>query len=270
MPHSTLREHPVIPIDQLDTSKLVIKTPKREGDIYFSKVTYDRHKCFVSVPMARVADVKHHSDGGKTLSIKLTRSSIHAIADIDEFCLEQTKACASDWFNELLTDSLIEEYFTTSISVRKQHGHVLKLILGKSVADTISELSTAGRYNLTLQLSGLKFFKKKLNVVWSVDNIELLSPCFQRDEADDGYMSEDETSVEPDIEHLCIMRNELHQRASDAQNDLSMQIAALNTKLEVMKDVVKEIEDRGNGILISDIEKLIEKLEEQGIKHISA
>lgn len=224
-----------IPIQDIAPQNLRLKTPKREGELYFSKLSYMHQKLYVSLPHVQVVEHHPHTDGSTTLLIKLNKELARCILELDEWCMEQTKQSAEAWFNNALTDGLIEEYYASTMTVKKNFGKVLKLQIRQPILPDCQFPCTC---SLVLHLSGLRFYKKKFNMVWMLESIEPVKPFFEPDSEAEGRLlsdSDEEHDGEeegPDAATVQQIRDDLADRLSKTAAHralLEAQLAFLQT-----------------------------------------
>lgn len=198
----------------LDTSKFTVHDPKRDDDVYVCRIYYNGSKHVrIKIDWARIVDIKEAT----LVYVALGKEWLHTILDIEDVLLQKTKERAQEWFNARMTPDIIEDFFTSSIVVHKKHGHVLKLYCKNDSVQP--SFKTKAPCSLVLKLSGLKFYKKKFNLMWSIESYEPLGISAEEEKGDaleeDGLDEDDRVFLGPDAIELESIWKDLVKRYQD-------------------------------------------------------
>lgn len=264
--------HVVLSPDTFQVHKIHLREPRKDSDLYFSKITYDQQKLFITIPSAHIQSLKDHGDGSVTLYVKLQKHQIKLLLELDETVIGITKERASDWFNNGLTESIIEEYYTSCITVKKDVGKVLRLNI-KNINDVQSRLKNVEyplHCNITLHLTGLRFYKKKFSLVWTLEDVEPQSPFFSQSEDEMDILSDDEGLLGPDQQEFNMIRDELKDRVLKTLNEISKRIADLKcvmAELDEKRSLIEGFHNdmEGSNITFHQMDRISTKLDECGV-----
>lgn len=215
----------------VDPTKFYVRDPRREDDVYVCRVQYDRskkEKADFKIDAVRVVDIKESS----IVYLSLPKDWLRVLLDVEEALLDYTKKNANGWFNDRLTPDIVEDYFTSSIVVHKKHGHVLKLSSKRAAA----KLQAHTFCNVVLNLSALKFYKKKFNLLWSVEEVSALEQHPPAESDDEGsHLDEDLEFMGPDIPDIVTIHEGLVQRAQRFMSACETRMAQLSEKIDTLR-----------------------------------
>lgn len=258
----------------LDPSKFTVRDPKRDDDVYICRIGYSGSKHVrIKIDWAKIVDIKESI----IVYVALGKDWLHTILDIEEVLLQKTKERAQEWFNARMTPDIIEDFFTSSIVVHKKYGHVLKLTCKNDSLQP--NLKPRIPCSMVLTLSGLKFYKKKFNLMWSIESYEPLrmSAAEEEHEAteteEEGLDEEDRLFLGPDAIDLEAIWKDLVTRAQNHidhltrhRDQLTQQRDIVCQHLEKVQQTMDQLQDQellsasGNFYLLEQIHDVLNEV----------
>lgn len=234
----------------IDSSKFTVRDPKRDEDVYVCRICYNGSKnVHIKLDLVRIMDIKESS----IVYVAVGKEWLHTILDIEDVLLQKTKEHAHEWFNTRMTPDIIEDFFTSSIVVHKKYGHVLKLCCkNESIQASFKPRALC---NLVLTLSGLKFYKKKFNLIWSIDTYEPIAmdakeaedtenmdPADILDEEDRLFLGPDACDLETIWKDLAERaQNQLHL-LTERRDSLTRQLESVHQSLEKVRHSMDQLQ----------------------------
>jgi hypothetical protein len=216
-----------------------MRDPKKQEDVWFCRVQYNASsKFFIALTGVRLAKLKRLGQQAHAVSFKLPPVLAHPLMDLESWMLDQTKDRCSQWFN-MMTPELIEEYFSSNFAIDKQHGDVFKMLVNVLPFDG-SQVSTPpleGAYgDAVLQLLGVRFYKKKFSLVWTLERFEPYATQPDSDDDEDGLMrmplDDDVDLIGPDL--TVGMCEDLVSKVHAELEQITQRAATLNECLDLL------------------------------------
>lgn len=219
---------------------LVVKQPKKYDESYIGKIYLDDKKTPVRFVFqnVKILSIKNCSDY-KNVVIKLDKSQIKEVLQVEEMLTNIAKINVSKWFSNKVKSSLVDEYFQSNIIVHKDFGNAFKARTDET------EFSENNIYNINVRLVSIRFFKQALSLIWNIETFT----------SKDSYLFSTEEELEDDedcIPDINIIREEvletLRNRLQDYKNqilDLTNTVEVINSKINIVSDAefLSEIED---------------------------
>lgn len=219
-------------ISDIDFGKLVLKEPKKQDDLFYCRFQYDScTKVFVTMNHVKLARIKSISSTSHMVSLKLPLACTRPLMDLEEFIVETTKEHCAQWFNNALTPSLVEEYFSSNFTVDKKLGDIYKFMVQvlPFASEQEQESAVAKHGDLVLQLLGVRFYKKKFSLIWSLESFQ---PYEIRSDSDDDHipLDEDDDLFDPDM--ITSMKQDLLDKANAYLARYKEKCASLETCID--------------------------------------
>jgi hypothetical protein len=205
-------EHaPITDIHDLNVDLLTLGKPSKADNSLFAKIRkLDRSRVYVNIPNATVVKRMVIDDASVPRYIALdvhVRSSINRVMTVlDEYLISQVTSNKSRWFSKGLDSSVIDEFYRRSVVTNSSAGTVLRIRLaspsegGTGVQDGHGILGDSGRYDLVLQLRGLRFFKQCFMPEWELTFSKRVETTFLNAVLDDVEMMDDDDEVHQPID----------------------------------------------------------------------
>lgn len=220
----------------VDTSKIQIKDPKKDDDVYVCRIHYNgQKKMELSMTMVRIVEIKE-----SVAYIRLPKEWLRTLLEIEDAALRIAKNKASTWFNNRLTEDIVEEYFSSSIIVHKKYGQVLKVTCRNSVSGLVCGTLS----NIVLNLNSLKFYKKKFNLVWSIDEqIPIRTLDADEDSSIEEFSEEDIEFMGPDCHDMDAIHSSLVARGRTCLYAIRQHHEKLKAQLESCETSLARVQE---------------------------
>ena len=225
---------------------LVVKQPKKYDESYIGKIYLDDKKTPVkfSFQNVKVVSIKNCSEF-KNVIIKLDKSQIKEVLQVEEILMNIAKLNVSKWFSNKVKPTLIDEYFQSNIIVHKDFGNAFKARTDET------EFTENNVYNINVRLVSIRFFKQALSLIWSIETFT----------SKDCYLFSTEEDIEDDedcIPDINIIREEVLESLCKKLETYIIQLEELTNTTEFIKskiDIIKKTE------LLSDIEEAVKNID---------
>lgn len=210
-------------------SDINISKPRKDGSTYFAQFTVAK-KNPVIIQLDAVSCITNKN----TLYVK-NKELMNYMVDLNEYIIDTVKQKCSSWFNSNMNTDLIDEYYVNPLRYDKVNGYLVKL------GDSLDKED--GKYNLVLEVKGLRFLKQKFNLEWSVTEVT---------HAQDIEFAMDDEVSEPDEEE-----EDIPEPIPDDVNDMKDKyitlVSDLHSKYKKQADdiqsIVEKLENARNDIL---------------------
>lgn len=261
----------VYSLDQVNQDHINVRAPRRYDGTCVCKIKYNGGKLDVLFPNVKVLNIKHHDIGNMYVQFKLDKPVLKNLVRMEKAFIECAIQNTVSWFGQRMKPSIVEDYFTSNITIDDSHGATFKARLQEPFD---GEIEKDKFYNLQMRVSSIIFYKQSFNIGWNIvksERVEINDFVFDGIESDlsdsDESIVEEESpdlsvdeDPEPDHEELDLMVSELSKRAKDAINNLSLEIESLTIKRDNLVSAnVKMIE---SPLLktISDLHELLDEV----------
>ena len=227
----------VVPLANIDASRLVIKPPKQYDDSYICKIKYLGDKLVIDFGKVDMIQAKSGS-----LMFKVSRDKMKKVLELQDQIVEYAKGSVHKWFDRKIQSHVVEDMFIGSVSVDQKYGKVLKL----RVTSTIDQEIVKSSGSLVMRLESIRFQRTSFNTLWD----------FQQFKPDSDYMFEDDSSSEsaqeteseeeevPEVDEeeiLQAVRNDLKAKLEAKCGAVHEMFMALATQVETAN--LNEIEE---------------------------
>lgn len=241
-------------IASLDTSKLCISKPRKSDDSLFGKISSDDKQVNVHLYNLQVLQHKKisHLTGYYTvLLLKVSKKLCNHFLNFDACCIEQVKSNMGNWFTKVLDENVIEDYYTSSVTISNTNNYVLKLKLQGDDA-----LLDVGQYDFVFGLKGLRFYKQRFIPEWEIvqaSHVEgdFMNSIKDNDDEDDTWEDElVESGVipEPDQETLSQIYDTIHNRLKEHERTLASEKQMVEEKVERVRRLMTELSEHPQNI----------------------
>lgn len=252
-----------INISDLETQDVAIHKPKKTDDSLLGNITYQEKELVIYLNNVHINDhkkIKHKDSYYSVLILKANKRICKKLLEFDQQCIAHVKKNVGGWFTKLLDENVIEEYYTSSVSL-DNNGFVIKIKLQSS--DTILP---KGKYDLKLLAKGLRFYKQRFIVEWDIVEYKHLDIDFIN--AFEEECSEtwgDDNSVD-DIEEVLPSQQDLEEIYETIFNQLVRNKAEKEATYHSSKDALDNINSlisalENNRYNIQELEKINEMLQ---------
>jgi hypothetical protein len=211
---------------------VIIMKPRKDGSTYFAPLAFQNKTQVFTIELSNVQCIRANS-----LYIK-NKAFMNYMVDLNEHIVETVKDKCASWFNSSMSTDLIDEYFVNPLKYDKEHGYLVKVD-----CDDIdkSHEKSHDKYNLTIEVRGLRFLKQKFNIEWAVINFDSAQAIeFNIDDTSD--VSEEEDIPEP-----------IPEDVNDMKEKYTITLSELVDQHKSKADEARKA--------LSDIEAIIQKLE---------
>lgn len=255
-------------LSAIDYNKISFKSPTKQGNYYYSAITYDGEKpLYLETPNVYSGEVLVNCEN--TLSVKISPEDFGVydkLLELDEYNVEHTTKNSENWFKKQLPEDVVRNmYKRITEPIVKDELPKIELRIPK-LKDKIQcgifnkdgiplakeEIKCDTEIKCILHVKGLKFLKKFFYCDLYITQIKLASPkvysipneCLFNDE-DDSRLSlpEDiiDTEMIKEIEKEEMKKENLRTKREE-MNKIKEEIKGLEEKLGILKNEYDEIE----------------------------
>jgi uncharacterized protein (DUF1499 family) len=211
------------------TEMNIIKAKRKDGVYVCSIYASEKQPFLLSFPSSSIIEMKRSSS---TILLQ-SRKMYQYMDELNEYLIDTVKQNTNAWFNTNMDEELIDEYYISTLGFDKKRGEYIRLKL-TNMEELEDETFNDGKYNVTVALKHIKFFRQKFYGEFELKSMEQCSnePAFV-DDLDD-FVEDDDVPV-PTFEEAENMRVE-------CINDLEIMSNQCQTQLNILKDKLTKIE----------------------------
>jgi len=180
----------IIRHSDIDTSKINYQKPSRQGNVYYSSITYgDSKPLYIQTPKLKFQEITNDNH----LSIKTSKKECdmyNTLYDIDEHNLGKTYELSKEWFNKALPMDVIESMYRKLTQGRNEDEvpeikiklPVIKHAIKCNIYDSSNQLSDKSilipntDIISIIHVKGLKFLKKDFYCDCYISQIKVCDP----------------------------------------------------------------------------------------------
>lgn len=223
---------------------VMIVKPKKDGSTYYSAIYHEKKKNPLALDLQDIMCVRYKPG---TVFLK-NKHLMNYVSDLGDHIVNIVKSNCTEWFNSNMNIDLIDEYFVNPMRYDKEHGYVLKI-------DTENEFQSGEKYNLQIEVKGLRFLKQKFNIEWVITSIDKSTDIEFVMDDDISDISEEELAepIPDDLENLKVSYG----------NDIDIlierfaeEVDGLVQKIEILKGLRQNLETK-----IPNFDEIAAKLE---------
>ena len=234
-----------VDIREMKMDSIVITKPKKTDDSLFGKIVYNDSTLRVFFPNAQVIkhkQIKHLSNYYTVLFVKLPKSVCAAMVEFDAQCTDIVKKNISQWFTKGLDENIIEEYYTSSVVVSKSDGYLIKLKL-----QGVDELLEPNRYDVVMDLKGLRFYKQRFIPEWEMVGVKHIDGDFmnslQSEDEETWQDDQDDDVPGPDDEEITAIISGMDERLEGLLQKVRQEHAEIIEQKQIAEENVSRIEN---------------------------
>ena len=176
------------------------------------------------------------------------------MADFNDHIIDTVKSNCFDWFNSNMNVELIDEYYVNPLKYDKEYGYLIKINNGEH------DIDENGKYNMTIDVKGLRFLKQKYNIEWCISNIDISDDIdFKLDDNDFSEVSEEDIPA-PIHDDIIELRERYTVTLQEEINQAGEYIAALKANMDQLQKVKDELQEFDSVESFNTIEEKIDKL----------
>lgn len=224
-------------------SDISIRKPEKDGSTYFATFAYNKHRNSpVKIQLDTVICVKSKDN----IYVRNKEFTDYMI-DLNEHIIEIVKQKWPAWFKNNLNKEFIEESYVNPLRYDKRYGNLVKL--GQCDVEE-------GKFDIKLEVTGLRFQKQKFNIVWSIKEITAAQDVefTFADESDNEIIDDDlpepiPEDVEDAKEKYTLHINDLLERYTEEYDRLK----SIIDKLSNAKNDIKSFESLEDFVVIEDL-----------------
>lgn len=261
-------------VQSIDMTHIVISRPRKTEDSLFGKIEYEGHNLrvfFYNAQVIKHKQIKHMSNFYTVLFLKLSRKAYKSMVEFDAHCTDQVKTNIPSWFTKGLDENVIEEYYTSSLAMSKTDGVLVKLKVQGA-----EELLEPGKYDLLMNLKGLRFYKQRFIPEWEIRGVKPIGGDFLNsiESDDDGVWNDDDEIPCPNSDEIVAMYDNLQsiidERVQKNEQELiqAEQVLAMAQKQhEMLSNELKSLQEtlfltKGSSNALSSLEQIRDVLDE--------
>lgn len=237
-----------VDIRDLQVGELSILKPKRHHDSLFGRIADKEDKAvepyFYNISVVKHKRITHHDGAYTVLYLRAGKDVVHKMIEFDEFCKTHVKLNASKLFTKSLDENVIDEYYSSSVTITPRDGCLIKLKLQNAEDDLLEAL----RYDLLLSVKGLRFYKQRFVAEWELCGIRKLENDFigsYADSDDDALFEAPGDMGEVDVlnEDISTITSELIDKVNVQIKDVSAKMVPLDERLKHLTKISAELAD---------------------------
>jgi hypothetical protein len=251
-----------INISQLETHGLAVHKPRKTDDSLLGKITYNEQDLILYLDNVFITEhkkIKHKDSYYSILVLKANKRICKKLIEFDQQCITHVKQNVGGWFTKLLDENVIEEYYTSSVSL-DQNGFIIKLKIQSS--DTIL---LKGKYDLKLMAKGLRFYKQRFIVEWDIAEYKQLDIDFINgfeDDISETWELSDTDDITPSCDDLDEIYNNLFNILKSKSDKINNNIATAQHQLDIINNYLETLKSNKYNIKeLEHINDVIDNLE---------
>jgi hypothetical protein len=189
-------------MNSVNFKHIIISKPKKTDDSLFGKISYNDKQLnlhFDNLQVIKHKKIKHLTKYYTVLFLKIPKSICKLMIEFDNHCIEQVKQNIAGWFTKALDENVIEEYYTSSVSLSEHDGFLMKLKLQGS---DLEDMLDSTKLDLVVSLKGLRFYKQRFIPEWEIANLKRVDDDFLnsiKSDDEDIWQEDDIVEGEDDI-----------------------------------------------------------------------
>lgn len=219
-------------------------------------------KTFVTILGARVLRFVGGRRNVASLSLKVSRSALANLMDVDDAVLHQARTESDAWFgagNSVARVANVDEFFRASTATDRVAGVVAKLSLdvARSSRAPAFVADEGADIDITLQLVGMRFLRQHVDVLWRLVSTSPSKGPF----LPDNLVSRPNSDDEEDAIILGPTPEERDAMFVDMLSRLDMDRMATDQRLRELDALADLLEDGRDGGDIGILETVSERLD---------
>lgn len=234
-----------VDVNNIDFDKLLISKPKKTDDSLFGNISFEHNRLnihFYNVEILKHKKIRHMTNHYTVIFLKVSKKVCEKMLEFDNHCIDQVQQNISSWFSKALDENVIEEYYTSSVTINRSTGFVVKLKL-----QGVDDVFECGKYDMIVSLKGLRFYKQRFIPEWEILSAKKMGEDFLNsivDEDEDPWQEatfEEDVLPEPNEEEILQIVNGLKDRIHHEKNILVSEYKSLKTKISKYKELEEEL-----------------------------
>lgn len=255
-----------------DILSMIVQKPKKNyNNSYVCCISLEKKRnpfTFV-IEDAKIIRIEELNVPGESYIFIQSKKIYDYVCDINDKILNIVKENSSEWFNNNMSNDLIDDYYSSTLVYDKGYGQLLKLKIVGSEYPSLKTLDFSTIYDITVTLLQLRFYKQKFVLETTIDAY-IESETLSVKENDDDTESEkdiidvtnDSIEIEPDVfpdpEELEKIRGDLLKKYEIKLENLDKKISE-KRDLELVKDDI--LKKRGELLELTDDREIIKMCE---------
>lgn len=152
--------------DTFDLSKIEFEQPIKDKDHYFIKPSNSL--------LIQLDNVFYNKEDSKLV---LCEREIDFFNNFDDICLKYVNLNSEVWFNKTFTNTKLKKTWENSINENKLNTILSNdFLIFNSQNLQITNCSFDKNISVILEFSGIKFFSKKIHLLWSIKQFQIETP----------------------------------------------------------------------------------------------
>jgi len=147
----------VVNISKINLHDIVIKSPVKKNDQYYSGISLKQKKMFIQFSNVTIQDLSN-------FTVKLSNKQCNSMIQLERYFIQKLSENSKSWFNTNLTENQINDNYLTTMQGNslKLHTKNVRTFDGDQNEIDFNTLKCGNNVTIIVHFSGLKFWSTKI------------------------------------------------------------------------------------------------------------